>query len=148
LLDDNTTYNKYIESIVSPQYRNNSDDIKKYVLLVNSYIEDEGLILYSQSSNKDSLPIHKLMDKSKVKHKEIIENKIKFYVVNGNSGKLENRPKPYFTLGFNDGWNDHSFKTKFALVLHKEGSIVKIGMVKITKSDESEIINTLPETFY
>jgi ABC-type multidrug transport system ATPase subunit len=149
LLDDDTIYNKYIESIVSPQYRNNSDDIKKYVLLVNSYIEDEGLILYSLSNNEDSLPIHTLMDRSEVKNKEeTIENKIKFYVVNENSEKLKNQLKPYFTLRFNDGWNDYSFKTEFCLELHKEDSIVKIGMVKITNSDESEIINTLPDAFY
>lgn len=149
LLDDDTIYNKYIESIVSPQYRNNSDDIKKYVLLVNSYIEDEGLILYSLSNNEDSLPIHTLMNRSEVKnHEEAIENQIKFYVVNRNNEKLKNRPKPYFTLCFNDGWNDHGYKTEFSLTLHKEGSIVKIGMVKITNSDKSEIINALPDTFY
>jgi ABC-type multidrug transport system ATPase subunit len=149
LLDDSTTYNKYIESIVSPQYRNNSDDIKKYVLLVNSYIEDEGLILYSLKNNEDSLPIHTIMEKSKVINKEeLIENKIKFYVVKGNSEKVKTQLTPYFILEFNDGWNDYTFKTEFALTLHKEDSIVKIGMVKITNNDESEIINTLPDTFY
>lgn len=148
LLDDDTIYNKYIESIVSPQYRNNSDDIKKYVLLVNSYIEDEGLILYSLTSNEDSLPIHTIMDKSKIKNNGVrIENKIKFYVVNENSKKIETQRTPYFTLEFNDGWNDYTFKTEFALTLHNENSIVTIGTVKITNNDESEIIKTLPETF-
>jgi ABC-type multidrug transport system ATPase subunit len=149
LLDDNDIYIKYIESIISPKYRNDSDNIKKFVLLINSYIEDEGLILHSLSNNEKSLPIYTIMDSTKIRHKEkLVENDIKFYVVNGINKNIKNQIPPYFILEFNDGWNDYTLKTEFSLSLRKANSIVKIGMVKITNSDESEIINTIPNTFY
>lgn len=42
LLDDDEKFSLFIETVLQPKYRDGEDDIFKYVLLINPYLEKEG----------------------------------------------------------------------------------------------------------
>jgi ABC-type cobalamin/Fe3+-siderophores transport system ATPase subunit len=148
LLDNDAIYVKYLENIVNPEYRKNRDDIKKCVLLVNSYIEDEGLVLYALTNNNESMPIYTVMDKKDINDiMDQPQNITSFYVTTGNHIDTSSKAMPFFILDFNNGWNDFGHKTEFTLTYHKQDSIVSIGQIKITNSEETSISESLPDSF-
>ena len=82
LLEDDQKFIKFIENIVNPKYRENEDDIKIFVLLINSYLEKEKLSLIVSSYNKESVPIYiigiKTNDES---YTDLPSNKINFHLI-------------------------------------------------------------------
>jgi len=147
LLDDNNIYIKYIEGIVSPEYRENIDDIKKYVLIVNSYIEDEGLVLHSSNKNENSAPIYIIQDKSKVEATGVLpKNSIPFYVVTSSFSHPQHQTAPYYVLEFNNGWNDFGYSTNFLLSFYMNGIKEEIGVTKITNGEKG-VSKSIPNNF-
>ncbi len=59
LLGDDEKFIKFIETVLSPKYRKGEDDIFKYVLLINPYLEKEGYTLLLQDYDDEGFPIDK-----------------------------------------------------------------------------------------
>ncbi|MFK7780146.1 MAG: AAA family ATPase [Candidatus Gracilibacteria bacterium] len=154
LLDNDDTYIKFIENIVDPKYRKDEDDIVKYVLLINSYLENEKIILTVTSYNQDSLPIYNLVENDgSSPFSDLIKNTTPIYVIkkpNGYSGEITSHEKPSilpcYVLVFNDGWNDFGYSTEFSLYFHNESTSDHIGRVKITNG-EAGVSKVIPDEF-
>lgn len=154
ILDNDEVYVKFIENIVNPEYRKDEDDIVKYVLLINSYLEDEKFILAITSYNQDSFPIYNLVENDgSSPYRDLIKNTTPIYVVkkpNGYSNEITSHEKPAslpcYVLVFNDGWNDFGYSTEFSLFFHEKNISEHIGRVKITNG-EGGISKVIPSEF-
>jgi len=159
LLEDNNTYIKFLESIVHPNFRENEDDIVKFVLLINSYIEDENLILTMVSYDENSLPIYNIIKKeNSLPYSDLLKNTIPFYVIKEPSGpsnqvRSHSRPEkaPCFILVFNNRWNDYGYSTDFSLFYYSDNTIAddqveNFGSIKITHST-TDVIDAIPNNF-
>jgi len=155
LLEDNDVFIKFLENIVHPNFRENEDDIIKFVLLINSYIEDEKLILAIVSYDENSLPIYNIIEKNdSLPYRDLLKNSIPFYVVkrpNGYANKANSHSKPdktpCFVLSFNDKWNDYGYSTDFSLFYHTDNTVESLGNIKITHGKDS-VINEIPDEFF
>lgn len=145
---------KLIETVVSPRYRTNNDDIIKYVLLINSYLQKEELQLYADEYDEDtSLPVYKLRKLQKDRSfSDIPENKIPFFLCTKRSGHVEKQSShtpptkfPAFVLVASD-WNDFGYYTSFYLYYYDLKQIShEIGFVHITDGS-SEITQKVLES--
>lgn len=163
LLDNDEIFIKFIENVVKPKYRNSEDDILKFVLLINSYIEKEKYTLTILEYDEKSLPIHTINIKTdNHSYFDLVVNKINFY-----SFKVSSRnyydfsahtppdERPCFVLVHNDGWNDFGWKTLCALFYYGTDGYKKyIGNVKIACENCPDLENIsrkftiLDDTFY
>jgi len=86
------TFQKFIETIVSPEFRSSEDEIFRYVLLINDHIDKEGLILAIEGYDDLEKPIHKLKPKSQFEHSpsDLKKNAIPFFVQKSVKGKSNN----------------------------------------------------------
>jgi len=159
LLEDNEIYVKFLESIVHPNFRENEDDIIKFVLLINSYIEDEKLILTIVSYDDNSLPVYNIIEKeNSLPYSDLLKNTIPFYVIkkpNGHSNQISSHPRPEktpcFVLVFNDMWNDYGYSTDFSLFYYSDNTIAddqvkNYGIIKITHG-AAGVIDEIPDDF-
>lgn len=154
LLEQDTIYIKFIENIVNPKYREDEDDIIRYVLLINSYLEDEKIILATVSYDQNNLPVYNIKEKDDYSpYNDLPNNTIPFYVVkkpNGYSNEASSHKKPNvvpcYVLAFNDAWNDFGYSTDFTLFFHDKENVENIGNVKITNG-EGGVSKTIPDTF-
>mgnify|MGYP001557911224 CR=1 FL=1 len=156
LLQDDNIFNKFIETIVLSKYRENEDDIMKFVLLVNSYIESENITLSISEYDENEQPVYsleKLEDKNSFI--DIPQNQITFFVVKnprGHSDRFSSHSepdtKPAFVLAHNDGWNDYSSWTTFSLFYYKNDlEKIYIGDTKITNGIDDYTTSVIQETF-
>jgi predicted ATPase len=141
ILELNDTYNLFLESIVQPKHYKNEDEIMQIVLLINTYIEKEKIILVSSEYDEVfDLPIYKLEHKTSNIYDDIPRNSISFKVIRDCTGDISQfnlkeslRDYPSFILVFNNGWNDYSFYTEFALYYYSDFDKKQyIGNLKIT----------------
>ena len=154
LLESDELFIKFLNTIVYPSFRENSDEIINLVFLINSYIEKEGLVLAIESYDEYEVPIYKTTKQENAPtYNDLVKNEIPFFVqkhLNGYAGKSNShiKPKhiPSFVLAFNSGWNDYSLKTEYHLFYYYESGIEEIGVVKIGHEDES-LLNSLPDNF-
>lgn len=159
LLEDNNIYIKFLESIVHPDFRENEDDIIKFVLLINSYIEDEKLILTIISYDDNSLPIYSIIEKeNSLPYSDLLKNTIPFYVIkkpNGFADQVSSHPRPdkapCFVLVFNERWNDYGFSNDFSLFYYSDSTIAddqveNFGSIKITHG-AAGVIDEIPDSF-
>jgi len=156
LLQDNNAFNKFIETIVRSNYRENEDDIMKFVLLVNSYIESEKFTLSISEYDENEQPIYtlqKLEDKNSFI--DIPQNQITFFVVKnprGHSDRFSSHSEPdtipAFVLAHNDRWNDYSSWTIFSLFYYKNDlEKIYIGDTKITNGIDDFTTSVIQEKF-
>lgn len=64
LFEDDKIFSKFIETIVSPKYRENEDEIIKFVLLINSYIEKENYTLSVSEYDENDYSIYSIQTKT------------------------------------------------------------------------------------
>ena len=156
LLDDDEKYTKFVETVLSPKYREGEDDIFKYVLLINPYLEKEGYTLLLQDYNDEGSPIYKIgVVPSDNTPTDIKPNSIPFYVEKnptGRNDRVSSHKKPLtypsFVLVHNDGWNDYSVQSSFHLYYYKKKDApIDIGTVKIIYNDEHYTTNFLDNSF-
>jgi len=157
LLEDDDKFSKFIEAIVSPKYRNEEDDIFKFILLINPYLGKEGKTLFLSDYDVNGYPIYKLGTISKENTPDDIKpNEIIFYVVKNPTGRNDhanshNKPPTYpsFVLAFNDGWNDYSVRSSFCLFYYKDkdNGPINIGGTKIIYKNEENTAQFLPDHF-
>lgn len=145
LLEDNSIYSKFLETIVSKKYRTDEDEIVKFVLLINSYLEKEKCLLAVSEFDEEGIPVYRIQNKvSNRLFNDLPQNKIDFYVVKDYYGDTRSlyshttpAKTPAFVLVFNNRWNDYDYKTQFSLFYYnskKEGCY--IGETKITNGDD------------
>src|SRR5574344_636100 len=157
LLDDDEKFTLFIETVLSPKYRDGEDDIFKYTLLINPYLEKEGYTLILKNYDDDGFPLYKIdiIPKENVPT-DIKPNDIVFYVEKNPTGRTNNinshkKPQTYpsFVLVFNTGWNDYSVKSSFYLYYYKNKNEqpIEIGANKIIYNDEKNTIDFLSDSF-
>lgn len=157
LLNDDESYIKFVETIVSPKYRTGEDDIFRYVLLINPYLGKDGYTLILKEYDDDGNPIYKVGETPKNNTPtDIKSNDIVFYVEKKPSGRNDRigshkKPTtfPSFVLVFNDGWNDFSIQSSFHLFYYsdKDSRPTNIGATKIIYNDEERTIDFLADSF-
>jgi hypothetical protein len=157
LLEDDEKFSKFIETIVSPKYRKGEDDIFKFILLINPYLEKEGYTLFLSDYDENGYPIYKLGTLAdNDTPNDIKPNDIIFYVAKNLTGRNDkanshNRPLTYpsFVLAFNSGWNDFNIRSSFCLFYYEDTDEppINIGENKIIYNNEESTIQFMPDEF-
>lgn len=156
LLDDDEKFSLFIETVLSPKYRDGEDDIFKYVLLINPYLEKEGYTLILQDYDNDGYPLYKIgiIPKENIAT-DIKPNDIIFYVEKSPSGRSDRicshtKPQtfPSFVLVY-DYWDDFHVKSTYHLFYYdsEKENPISIGTVKIIYQDELKTNEYLPDSF-
>lgn len=158
LLEEDAVFIKFIETIVSPKYKENENEVVKFVLLIDPYLEKNGLKLAVAEFSEDGIPIYRIKDYSDADNHpdDLPENKLPFFVINNNKERADNSvslkiPKvtPSFILSFNSGWNDFDIYSEFFLFYYSSNNPpIKIGSVKIiSNGDEKNTFTKLDKEF-
>ncbi len=157
IIDDTDIFISFLNKIIHPDIRNNEDDITRYYLLINPYLEKEGANYSLESYSEEGLSIYEvkpITTKSTVPS-SIIENKIPFFIDNSPSGNYDNQSShktpssyPCFVLANHSGWNDFSnWSTYYLYYYPKNNECLKIGSVKIIHKEVDNTPDILTETF-
>ena len=156
LLQNDNSFNKFIETIVLSKYRENEDDIMKFVLLINSYVESENITLSISEYDENEQPVYSLQKlEDKNSFIDIPPNQITFYVIknpDGHSNKFSSHSepitKPALVLAHNYGWNDYGSKTIFSLFYYKNDlEKFYIGDTKITNGIDDSTTTVIDDSF-
>lgn len=153
LLSDDKTFKKFLETIIHPEVREVEDEIMKYFLILNPYLEKEKYT-FVIVNYLDDFPLYEIKSKKDVDDfpAGIKANDIPFFVTwepNGHSDKFNSHDAPNefpsFVLAFNYGWNDFSIRTEFFLFYYESEAVYyKIGPVKIMNNEKetNEVLNS------
>ncbi|TWR25265.1 ATP-binding protein [Mucilaginibacter pallidiroseus] len=157
LFDDDEIFKKFIDSVVSPKFKKDEDEITKFVLLLNPYLEKDGFKL-AISDFLNEIPVYTLQRSETINNLPLAfkVNDVNFFVrsiLTGRSNRASSHEKPTifpcFVLAFNNGWNDYTIKNEFSLFYYDHSENVdSIGQVKIMQNDkEKTTLESLPLTF-
>lgn len=156
IIDNDDIFILFLNKIIHPDLRNNEDDITKYYLLINPYLEKEGLHYSLESYNEEGLSIYvvKLVSSENNVPSTIIENKIPIFIDNKPTGFFDYKRShktpvtfPSFVL-VNSDWNDYSNKSLYYLFFYPNISdCKKIGAVKIIHKEADNTPDILTENF-
>ena len=156
LFQEDVKFIKFIETLVNIKYRKNEDDLMKYVLLINSYLEKDSFVLALSKYDENEFPVYLL---KKIEGREsfydLAPNRFNFYVEKsptGHEDKFTSHSKPENTPSFvlvpNLGWNDFGYVTAFHLFFYKSVDVREsIGYIKITDGTSIHTIDTLETNF-
>jgi len=143
LLDSDENFIKFLNTLVHPNFREDSDSIMNLVLLINSYIGKEGLALGIDSYDEYDIPIYRIIKEEDILlYNDLVKNKIPFYIQKEYSYERDPAQTVYFLLVLNNGWNDYGFKTEFNLSYYNNGVWEEIGTIKI-----GNLENSIPDSF-
>lgn len=155
LLDDSEAFVRFLEAVVSPNHRQDTNEIFEYVDEINGFLSKESQTLAVQDYDDMDRPIYKLVPKSKVEDLPdgLTANRITFYTSyeKGNSIAENITDSKAFVLKFYRGWNDYSYQSIFNLSYYVKGdsqSPYYIGEVKIISSDENNRIESVDNENY
>ncbi len=155
IIDDFKTFVTFLNKVIHPNLRYNEDDIFRYYLLINPYLEKEKFNYVLESYTESGLPIYEVKEKDDKVNlpPTIIKNKIPFYVDNLPNGYYKYRGShqtptifPCFVLVNNLDWND--FRNKSTYYLYFYQSVAEchgIGDVKIIHQDFDNTPDVLKE---
>jgi ABC-type multidrug transport system ATPase subunit len=156
IIEDSNTFINFLNKIIHPNIRNNEDEITRYYLLINPYLEKENLNFSLDSYNEEGLSIFEVKeyDRTNVTPSTIIENKIPFLINNSPNGFFDYQSShetpntfPSFVL-VNSDWNDYSNRSTYYLYYYTDISdCKKIGTVKIIHKEIGNTPNELNENF-
>lgn len=156
LLDNDTYFNKFLETIVDPRFRKSPDEILFFVLLINEFLAPYNYQLGVVSFIEPSTPVYKLREKAyHDQPHDRKQNAIRFFVKDpsGRSDISRNhRPPPEFpafVLAFNSGWNDYDTRSSYDLFYYNVNqSVAHFGGVKIiSNGTEHSTEDVLPKDF-
>jgi ABC-type multidrug transport system ATPase subunit len=157
IVDDLSIFLVFLNKIIHPNLRKNEDDITRYFLIVNPYLEKENLTFSLEAYSDDGLPIYEVreIDNKNSTPPTIIENKILFYVDNEPNGFFDYKSShktpatfPSFVLVNNSGWNDYSNQSTYCLYFYPNNSdCEKIGIVKIIHQNVDNTPDKLNSSF-
>jgi len=144
LIDGKEEYfESFLETVVSPDVRGNTDSILVYVSIINGIIISSPHKLVHVDYFEE-LPVYRLMDRNS--HSDlpiqISANKMPFF-----KSKEKIDQYPCFLLIY-DNWDDFGYKTTFSLEYHTENNRWnKIGAVSIMKRDTNKTWDAMPIKF-
>lgn len=157
IIDDLDIFISFLNKIIHPDIRHNDDDITRYYLLINPYLEKENSTYSLESYTEEGLPVYviKKIDIKNVVPSTIIENKIPFFVYNNpdrfyNYKSAHRSPDlfPCFVLANNSDWNDYGNKSTYYLYFYPNSDeCLKIGSVKIIHQEVDNTPDILNERF-
>lgn len=157
LFEDEDTFERFIEALLSPEIRLNENDITNYYFLLSPYLEKEGFTLTISQYNEENFPVYKIVTTEAQGNLpvDLVENTIPFFVLKNVTGwthKIESHqpPKefPSFVLAFNHGWNDFGYRTDYDLFFYNENSEgTYVGSTKIMKIDDQAQESPLDSNF-
>jgi hypothetical protein len=157
IIDNTEIFIEFLNRIIHPDIRNTKDEIMKFYLMINPYLEKEnlsykaiqlennGLIVYKASAKQDAdkIPLG------------LVENNIPFYVDNNPTGYYDRggnhkTPEvfPSFVLALNEGWNDFGIVSEYALFFYKNiQNCFIVGRLKIIHFEDNKTPNIIPAKF-
>ncbi|WP_452222705.1 AbiJ-related protein [Lacinutrix chionoecetis] len=157
IIDDPDVFITFLNKIIHPNIRKKEDDITRYYLLINPYLEKENLNYSLESYNDEGLSVYEVKEVNSTSNvpSTIIENKIPFYVDNNPTGYYDYKNShktplsfPCFVLVNNSGWNDFSNRSSYYLYFYSSISECKnIGPVKIIHQEVDNTPDILNESF-
>jgi predicted ATPase len=157
VIDDSTIFVDFLQRIINPNLRKDEDDIMKYYLLINPYLEKENLSFVATKLNENGIVIYEIKTKEEADNIPlgVVENNILFFVDNkprgyydrGNS-HIPPQKFPSFVLVLNDGWNDYNIVSEYALFYYPtERDCILIGRLKIIHKTEINTFDIIPKSF-
>ena len=144
LLEDEQSFTRFIDAVVSPGVRGDRGQIAHYVALINAILAQSSSLLVL-ADYLDGLPVYRVESRTRINDRptDIAPNQIPFFHTDSKAPKTY----PHFYLG-RDRWDDFNHKTTFGLsFVESKFSAVKIGGVKIMKRDALITAEVLPDTF-
>ena len=156
LAENDEKFIAFIENILNPKHKSNSDEIIKFVLIIDPYLEKEGFKLAIKSYNSNGVPIYNINEKAAVDLLPVKtkQNNIPFFFQQHTGNRARNfdahtEPTvfPAFVLTFNSSWNDYSYQTTFYLFYYDSSKEqTYIGETKIMRGDDS-LLTKISDTF-
>lgn len=149
---DNTDFQKFIETAVSPSIQNSLEYIKKCVLIVNICLKDTPFCLGVYRYGENGCPEYLVEPQQEEKiEKDLPLNDIVIFIEKNPTGHTQRinshrKPKttPSFVLVSDKGWNDYGVYSTFDLFYHKNDNEAKfVGTVKILNKSEEKDENGL-----
>jgi len=157
VVDDTEIFIDFLNRIIHPKLRRDEDDIMKYCLLINPYLEKEKLKYSLTSYSEDGFPIYEvsMFDENNSVPLTLIENSIPFFIDNNPTGWFENFNShkipdkfPCFVLSNNKDWNDYrNYSTYFLFFYNSKSDAKKIGTVKIINKKSNNTREILKDDF-
>jgi len=157
IIDNTETFIEFLNRIIHPNIRNSKDEIMKYFLILNPYLEKENLGLKAVKIDINGLIIYKVSAKEDADKIPlgVVANNIPFFVDNKPTGYYDRRANhkipevfPSFILALNEEWNDFSIVSEYALFFYdvnKNCSL--IGRLKIIHFEDIKTPNVIPGNF-
>lgn len=151
LFENNNVFIMFLETVISPKYRNNEDEIINFVAQINDFIRKDKLQLAIFNYNDTGVPIYKVFNIEEVANMpiDIKKNSIVFFVKRKREDitELTNKCSEYFLLR-EEEWDDYNSRTTFYLYYISDGVISVIGEIKIMTKEHQKTIDIIPQTFY
>lgn len=158
IVDDNNIFIQFLNKIVNPELRKDEDEIIKYLLILNPYLEKEGLVFDLKSYNEEGISIYEVsnFDESNNLSSSIIKNIIPFFVDNEPQGRADRFNShliptefPSFVISHNSGWNDYDIFSEYHLYYYENLEIkTYIGEVKIIKKNYNNTADIINKKFF
>ncbi|MGV0920880.1 AAA family ATPase [Empedobacter falsenii] len=159
MIDDPNLFISFLNKIIHPDIRKREDEISKYLLLLNPYLEKEGLIFTIESFNDDGLSIYEVSELKDNQPSTVIENNIPFYLIYDDVSYYTNLKGDYlpnleppnnncFVLIHNGGWNDFgNFSSYYLYYYTNDKKCLYIGNVKIIHKKVDNTKQVLKDNF-
>ncbi|WP_294216428.1 AAA family ATPase [uncultured Chryseobacterium sp.] len=157
IIDNTETFIEFLNRIIHPRVRNNKDEIMKYFLIINPYLEKENLGLKAVRLDADGLIIYEVSAKEDADKIPlgVAANDVSFFVDNKPMGFFDRKSShevpdifPSFVLALNDGWNDYSIVSEYALFFYRGSQdCTLIGKLKIIHFEDIKTQNVIPTIF-
>lgn len=151
LYETDEIFIKFLETVISPTYRENDLEIIGLVAQINSILENDNLQLSIYEYAENGIGIYKLFPKEEVENipLDIKKNSIIFFVQKAleDIQHLTKGLKEYFLLR-ERRWDDYNNKTSFYLYHYLDGIGTSFGSVKIMSKENPTTIDIIPTDFY
>lgn len=157
IIDNTETFIEFLNRIINPDNRNGKDDIMKYYLMINPYLEKQNLSFKAVQLDANGLTVYKVSAKQEADKIPLgfVENNIPFFVKNNPKGFYAKKDThqvptefPSFVLELNDGWNDFGIVSEYVLYYYPNSSYFNfIGRLKIIHIEDIKTPNVIPISF-
>lgn len=157
IIDNTETFIEFLNRIIHPNIRNSKDEIMKYYLMINPYLEKENLSFKAVQLDDNGFKIYKVTTKEDAENipNDIVENDILFFVDESPIGFFEHDDtfnnsniNQCFVLISNRGWNDFGIVSEFTMYFKsKQTKLFEIGRVKIIHTTEIHTFEVIGNNF-
>lgn len=157
IIDNNEFFIEFLNRIIHPDIRNTKDDIMKFYLMINPYLEKENLSYKAIQLDNNGLIVYKVSAKQDADKIPLglVANNIPFFVNNNPKGFFDRKsshqtPKefPSFVLVLNDRWNDFDIISEYEMFFYQSANDFNIiGRLKIIHNKDIITPNIIPPTF-